>query len=292
MIRSWCGLACLLAAAGCTHKAPPAPRAVAHYELGSPWQGAAGSWFYPRESFTYEATGLATGYSPPAHGGLAADGERVGAADPVGSHQTLQLPCYLFVTNLDTGLRARIRIVDRGPADPGRILGLSPSAVRLLGGRPGQPMRVALQEDEDTSRRAVAALAGTPALALQAAPVAQVQQQDLPPPGGTMEPLSRPDASPPAMAEPGIAAFVPPPVGVERVPARATELWIDAGHFSERRFADAVAASIGGEVETEGVGRSRSFSVRGGPWGNVPAADAALDRARRAGVTGARIIVE
>ena len=69
-------------------------------------------------------------------------------------------------------------------------------------------------------------------------------------------------------------------------------LWIDGGQFGQRGYADQVAAELGGSVRSEGQGRQVVYTVREGPFQRTSDADAALDQARRAGVTGARIIVE
>jgi len=45
-------------------------------------------------------------------------------------------------------------------------------------------------------------------------------------------------------------------------------------------------------VETAQAGRGQVFRVRAGPYRDVAAADMALDRAVRAGLTDAHIVVE
>ena len=51
----------------------------------------------------------------------------------VGAHRTLQLPAIVTVRNLQNGRELRLRVNDRGPAAPGRILGLSPRAAAVAG---------------------------------------------------------------------------------------------------------------------------------------------------------------
>ncbi len=65
-------LAAVLALASCARHPPP-PTPSPHYVVGPAWQGAFGTWFYPREDFGYDATGLAERL--PGHAGLTADGE-------------------------------------------------------------------------------------------------------------------------------------------------------------------------------------------------------------------------
>ncbi len=69
-------------------------------------------------------------------------------------------------------------------------------------------------------------------------------------------------------------------------------LWIDAGQFSVARYADQMAQRLHGSLRKQGRRRSATYQVRVGPFNDITQADAALDRALSAGVTGARIIVE
>ena len=75
--------AALLVLAGC---ARPAPAPPPHYVVGPAYQ-LGGRWYYPREEFGYDATGLAERL--PDRPGLAADGERVDPASLAGAHRTL-----------------------------------------------------------------------------------------------------------------------------------------------------------------------------------------------------------
>jgi rare lipoprotein A len=49
----------------------------------------------------------------------------------VAAHRTLQLPAVVLVWNLDTGREIRVRVNDRGPSEPGRVIGLSRRAATL-----------------------------------------------------------------------------------------------------------------------------------------------------------------
>lgn len=48
------------------------------------------------------------------------------------AHRTLPLGTRLRVTNLENGRVVRVRVNDRGPYVPGRVLDLSREAARLL----------------------------------------------------------------------------------------------------------------------------------------------------------------
>ena len=85
----------------------------------------------------YRATGIASWYDESRFLGLkrgtTAIGESVMPWDMIGAHKTLPLPCKVKVTNLANGKSVKLRINDRGPFIPGRILDVSPRAAKKLG---------------------------------------------------------------------------------------------------------------------------------------------------------------
>ncbi len=123
--------------AGCTHRTPPEPRI--HYTVGAAYQ-ARGIWHYPEESVRYDKTGL--GVVEAGSPRLTADGERYDPDAMAGAHRTLPLPSVARVTDLDTGRQVLVRLNDRGPDDPGRLIALTPRAASLLGIPSGGEARV------------------------------------------------------------------------------------------------------------------------------------------------------
>ncbi|WP_374481541.1 septal ring lytic transglycosylase RlpA family protein [Zoogloea sp.] len=71
--------------------------------------------------------------------GKALQGRRTSSGDPydmyalTGAHPSLPIPSYVRVTNLANGRSAIVRINDRGPVHPGRIIDLSYAAAYKLG---------------------------------------------------------------------------------------------------------------------------------------------------------------
>lgn len=286
-------LAVVLAVAGCQRKiAPAAPTPAPHYVVGSPWQGELGTWFYPKEQLEYHATGLAVVEQAHAQA-LTADGEAYDASAVAAAHQTLQLPSVLRVTNLENGRSILVRVNDRGPSAQGRLLALTQGAARLLDIQPGATTRVDLEMDAGLSRRLAEQSPSGPHLDIAAAPVEGVQEQMLGAPGSSAPAMQAPvpgHGYAPTTDEARVPDKLPP--RLQQASPEPGALWIDAGQFNQRSYADQIGASIGGSVRSDGQGRQIIYSVRVGPFQRTSDADAALDQARRAGVTGAHIIVE
>ncbi len=285
-----CGVASL---AGCQRRAPVSALApAAHYVVGPAWQGAGGAWFYPQEQSAFEATGLAV-IDRTSAGTRTADGEIYDPAAIVAAVQTLQLPSVIQVHDLETGRILIVRAIGRGPAEPGRLIALSPAAARLLGMRPGEPARVAIALQSGPSQSEAAALPGAPRVAIAAAPVGAVSEESLGPPGTASAPSAAPAAA--RRTEIGQAALPTAPTaptGIVQGTIMPGALFVDGGRFTVGSSAAEVAARLGAGVTRDGTGRETVYRVLAGPFRSVSEADAALDQARHAGVTGAHIIVE
>jgi len=83
--------------------------------------------------------GLATWY---AMTGRTASGEHADPAAMTAAHRSLAFGTSVQVTNLDNGRRAVVRINDRGPFVPGRIIDVSRAAAERLGFVAGGAARV------------------------------------------------------------------------------------------------------------------------------------------------------
>jgi rare lipoprotein A len=271
----------------------------ARYVVGEPYR-MGGVWSYPREDFGLVETGLATrqpgpgGWNTPTANGEAWSGSRALAA-----HRTLQLPAVVTVTNLENGASLTLRVNDRGPVNPGRVIGLSDRAADLLGIPPGGAAQVSIAVDGERSRALGEAVLGRPpeAIAITTAPRVAVASESLAPPPGARS------AGPAAAAIPVTAAAaeaprVAPrevvlPETVTRGTPRPGRIYVEAGVLSRADAAQRLAARIpGARIEAFGPRRDQSFRVRSGPFQTVSEADAALERTLAAGVSGARILVD
>jgi len=77
-------------------------------------------------------TGLASWYGPPYHNRRGSNGEVYNMHAMTAAHRTLPLGSIVRVTNIKTGHAALVRITDRGPFIPGRIVDLSLAAGRKV----------------------------------------------------------------------------------------------------------------------------------------------------------------
>jgi rare lipoprotein A len=77
--------------------------------------------------------GLASWYGQPFHGRRTASGEIFNMNELTAAHKTLPFGTRVRVRHVRTGKEVTVRINDRGPFVPGRILDLSRAAAAALG---------------------------------------------------------------------------------------------------------------------------------------------------------------
>lgn len=278
------------------------PRGEPRYVIGQPYQ-LGGMWSYPREDFGLAETGLAAvmpDRSPPVR---TANGEVFDHARLVAAHRTLQLPAIVTVTNLENGLELRVRVIERGPERPGRVIGLSRRAAQLLGVPAGGAAQVRIAVDGTASQALAGGLPSTERveLPLQAAPTGRVEREELTPLEGTRQSgrIRQAAASPALVAQPAQAgpAQVPedPPEQLVRRPAAPGRLVLEVGRFFRRDLAQRQAAriaGIGGRVEQQGAGRGAEYRVLAGPFGSVAEADRAVQATLAQGLPEVHLRVE
>lgn len=100
--------------------------------VGKPYK-IKGKWYYPKLEPNYDKTGLASWYGPNFHGRLTANGEIYDQYHLSAAHPTFPLPSYARVINQENGRSVIVRVNDRGPFAPGRIIDLSSKAADMLG---------------------------------------------------------------------------------------------------------------------------------------------------------------
>lgn len=286
-----------------------APLQPGQYKVGRPYQ-IANVWYYPREDYAYDETGIASWYGPGFHGKATANGEIYDQNAMTAAHRTLPMPSMVQVTNLENGRSVKVRINDRGPFAHGRIIDMSKRAAELLGFRNQGTAKVRVQVLEVESRQAALeagageAVTGTAPLA---APVESVSVQELPPIGAAApEPVAASAGATETAAVPAAAAGEParlrtatvtmpaPVVTQERV--RPTSIFVQAGAFSQVVNAIRLRArlsSLGNvQIAKALVGDTNFYRVRLGPMASVDQADQTLELLLRNGYNDARVVVD
>lgn len=81
----------------------------------------------------FKQRGLASWYGTKFHRRRTSSGENYNMYALTAAHKTLPLPTYVRVKNLDNGRFAIVKVNDRGPFYPGRIIDLSYGAAAKLG---------------------------------------------------------------------------------------------------------------------------------------------------------------
>ena len=81
----------------------------------------------------FRERGLASWYGRKFHGNRTASGEIYDMYGMTAAHRTLPLPSYARVTNVANGRSVIVRVNDRGPFKPGRVIDLTWTAAAQLG---------------------------------------------------------------------------------------------------------------------------------------------------------------
>lgn len=81
----------------------------------------------------WKQRGLASWYGKRFNGRRTASGERFNAGGFTAAHRTLPIPSYVRVRRVASGDEVIVRINDRGPFHPGRVLDLGHAAAKKLG---------------------------------------------------------------------------------------------------------------------------------------------------------------
>ena len=302
------GLAMLAACGGPEKIQPTAGAGKGLYKVGKPYQ-VDGVWYYPKDDWNYDETGIASWYGEQFHGRYTANGEVFDLNSLTAAHHTLPMPSIVQVTNLQNGRSLTLRVNDRGPFAQGRIIDVSRKAADLLGfERNGTAkVRVRLLTSETLQAQAVARrngveeVPGGPTELAQAAPRTAVDAQPLAPlPGTHVAPAPQTASIIPvkASAAPEIAPVDPPLTGqVIMGSARPNaQIYIQAGAFAQMDNASRVRQRIAGlgsaNITAVRINGNNLFRVRLGPIASVDDADKLLTRVLATGLPDARIVVD
>lgn len=173
---------------------------------------------------TFSQRGMASWYGRRFHGKPTSSGEPYDMYKMSAAHPTLPIPSYARVTNLANGRSVVVRINDRGPFHPGRVIDLSYAAAHRLG---------------------YASKGSTEVLVEAIRPGERVDEADTAASGPTTQPQAMASAS-------------ATPKGAQRPEG----LWLQLGAFRERANAEKLRKSVA-ERLGEGPERLEIFEHRG-----------------------------
>lgn len=304
------GIAALAAACGTTRSANEGPVPSGEggrYKVGSPYE-VAGVWYYPQEDPLYDETGIASWYGDEFAGRKTANGEIFNPKQISAAHKTLPMPSNVRVTNLENGKSIVVRVNDRGPFKPGRIIDLSRAGADLLGYRNNGVARVRVEflgvadlPDGGPGRRIAgkgdhAEIGETVA---RAAPSGAVEGGALPPPPGSAEaePVAAPSTGPGVVPVPVASPIDEPDGNVTDVAVDTTGgIFVQAGAFLAKENAERLLTRLK-PIEKFRISPKRQdgklyYRVRVGPISSVDEADAILEKVLMDGQKGAAIVVE
>ncbi len=162
----------------------------------------------------YDEVGTASFYGNKFHGRRTSNLEVYDMYAFTAAHKTLPLPSYARVTNLDNGRSIVVRVNDRGPFHPGRIIDLSYAAAVKLGYR-----------DKGTARVEVKGLAGP--------------EDDASEPGGMLAPAAPPPEARVATGKPTLS----PQPNVDTAMDKLVDALPIASANAGERVAPAIAAA-------------------------------------------------
>ncbi|MET1754519.1 SPOR domain-containing protein [Novosphingobium sp. RD2P27] len=314
-------MAALLLASGyaITVEAQPEPAAAAApigpaedypVVVGEPYKIADTTWT-PVDQLNYDAVGYASV-------------QQEGPSGISGAHKTLPLPSYVEVTSLDTGSTILVRLIERGPMVNDRLVALSSAAAQELGILVGSKAAVRVRRVNPPEVERARLRTGGAALQRMDTPDSllkvlrrKLSEQDPLTPSPSLSSSALPAQTPAASSAPLKAALKAPPkasttLGKASVPsaspstealkpeaapfgavqpaehkasnAKGTHA-VQVASFSTAERAERVAGELGGYVSTAG----RYWRVRLGPFKSSGEAAPALEKARAAGYSDARI---
>jgi rare lipoprotein A len=273
LAAAWLGLSgCATRSGDGAPAAPPAnvggvPDAVPRVEPirqggpNKPYQVMGRSYQPFTEDVPFSERGIASWYGTAFHGKRTANGEVYDMYAMTAAHPTMPLPSYARVRNPANGREVVVRVNDRGPFHPGRVIDLSYAAAMKLDVR--GVSKVELQRiTGDEIRRGVATV---PA---RAEPAPSTPPPFPPPTDGALP--SIPEAA----------------AGPEEEPARAG-FWVQLGAFSQadaaRAFQQQVAADQAWVAATLGVFNERGlYRLQAGPYADRAQAQGAAQRLQAA----------
>lgn len=234
------------------------------YKVGNPYK-IFGTWYYPKEDYSYDEEGVASWYGKDFHAKKTANGEDYNMHTLTAAHRTLPLPSIVKVTNLENGRTLLLRVNDRGPYAKSRIIDISKKGAELLGYNLQGTTRVRVELMEKESKELKAALLGQAAESTASKKVIPKKYVAV-----------APKASKPTYTD-GEKKF-----------------YVQAGAFSKIESAQDLSSKLSkygkSKVAEAIVDGKQFYRVRLGPFNHSEEAEVSLARVRSYGVYNAKVV--
>ncbi|MFA5040707.1 MAG: septal ring lytic transglycosylase RlpA family protein [Bdellovibrionales bacterium] len=274
-----------------------------YYKVGKPYQ-INNRWFYPREDYSYDETGIASWYGADFHNQKTANGETYNKNELTAAHKTLPLPCLARVTNLDNGKSIVVRVNDRGPFSGARIIDLSQRSAQLLGfeNQGTAKVRVQVLSDEskaiaDAMRRYGKPVSVASAEQAEVVPASTIISES--PAAESYSPEEQETLRPMHTTEETHLELLktkPLPTVVQLPVTGRNRIFVQAGAFTLLENAQKMQHSLSKlgtvSISSAVINGTKFYRVRLGPIANVPQADTLLSKVKHAGVKNARTVVD
>ena len=273
--------------------------AAPRYKIGDPYQ-VGGVWYYPERDLTYDKTGIGSWYGDEFAGRLTANGEIFDPGNITAAHKTLPMPSVVRVTNLDNGKSLVVRVNDRGPFVPGRIIDLSRESARLLGFKEAGIAKVRVQLLAEQSLRLEELAKKGKFPEVEGLPEEEMPEFNAVGTSNVSFSATSSSGRSSYNAEQGQSAIEllnSSRVGemIEVAPIE-TNIWVQVGAFHSQANAKNVLNKVSGvgsgQISQIDVNGQLLHRVRLGPASSVETADSLLNGVFDLGFSGARIVVD
>jgi rare lipoprotein A len=255
--------------------------AKGYFKVGNSYK-VRGQRYYPKETYSFTQTGIASWYGPNFHGKKTANGETFDMYDLTAAHKTLQMPSIVRVTNLENGKSIIARVNDRGPFSKSRVIDMSKRSAQALGFEHQGTAKVKIQVLSEESRQ-----------------VAQLAKNGQSTRGFEIalnEGRSPVAISPMRPQVPSARPMINKPLTTQLASAAPNNIYVQAGAFSNQNSAQEMANALRsfGEahVQPRVVNGRSLYRVRFGPMQDPQSANVLLSQLDGAGRSGAIVVID
>ena len=273
------------------------PHRGGRYKVGLPYT-IKGITYRPEVDYSYNKVGIASWYGPGFDGKLTANGEVYDQDLLTAAHKTLPMPSLARVTNLENGRSVVVRVNDRGPFAPGRIIDMSERGAKLLGFHKNGITKVRVQILAEESKILAAAAKGEPVPRYAGMQPHKLALLPAPPVPNRKPRLMMAPTVPEVQLATAVLRNEPPAIEIPRFgdSSNAGGLYIQLAAFQNPDNADRARRSVShlgpAAVYRADVSGDTFYRLRLGPFVDPNDADRLLAQVVQAGYPGARITAD